>query len=413
MDLKEAVKTAVGLASRLGSERVELDGALGRVLAADFAADRDIPGEARSKWDGFAISSRALLAASPEESTVLGIVPCEITAGRPVSVEGGSRKCFRIMTGAPLPAGTDTVVPFEDAVVIGNDLVFNKPITPGSGVIVPGTDTGQGEILLREGDVLSPTRVALIAALGKNHVDVYRRPRVAILATGDELRDTCSAPGDPVVFCNNIHLLTNMVRAGGGRPVLLGIAPDDPDIIFSRLEEAEADLVITTGGMGQGSRDFILEVWRRLGIKIHFDRLNVSPGKGSALGTGDDRIFLGLPGNPWAGQVIYEEIAAPIVRVLSGIHTEAGFAFDAVTAEGISKTKGSYRAIHGSLRMHAGTLIFTPKSSGIQQGLSAFRVGYAYALLEADETFVAEGERVRVKLPDLPLLARALLNPEN
>lgn len=412
MDLKEAGKAAVELASKLSPEEVELEKAMGRVLAADFAADRDIPGEARSKWDGFAVSSRELRTASREESIALDIVPGEITAGKHTALEGGSRKCFRIMTGAPLPAGTDTVVPFEDAAVSGNNLVFDKPLSPGRGVIVPGSDTGKGELLLREGDVLSPTRIALIAALGKNNVDVYRRPRVAILSTGDELRGMCSDPEDPVVFCNNIHLLSNLVRAGGGEPVLLGIAPDDPDIISSRLEETRAELVITTGGMGKGSRDYILEVWRRLGIRIHFDRLNISPGKGSALGTAKNgRIFLGLPGNPWAGQVVYEEIAAPVVRRFSGIRIDTEFSFDAVTSAEITKKKGSYRAFHGNLQLRGYNPVFTPNKSGIQPGLSSFRAGYAYTLLDADETFAAQGEHIKVKLPDLPLIAWALLNP--
>jgi molybdopterin molybdotransferase len=411
MDLKEAAKIAVGLASKLGSEEVELDRAMGRVLAADFTADRNIPGEARSKWDGFAVSSRDSLAASQQEPIILDIVPGEITAGRQPSFEAGSRRCFRIMTGAALPAGTDTVIPFEDAAASGNHLLLSKPLRPERGIIDPGSDAGLGEILLKEGDVLSPTRIALIAALGKNHIGVYRRPRVAILATGDELRETCSGPDDPVVFCNNSHLLSNLVIAGGGEPVLLGIAPDDPDIIFSRLGKVEAELVITTGGMGQGSRDFILEVWKRLGIKIHFERLNISPGKGSALGTGNGRIFLGLPGNPWAGQVVYEEIAAPVVRRFLGISSDADFTLHGVTTVEMTKKKGSHRAFHGKLQMSGDTPTFTPNKTGFQPRLRSFRNGYAYTLLDADKTFIAEGERVKVKLPDLPLIAWTLLHP--
>jgi molybdenum cofactor synthesis domain-containing protein len=411
MDLKEAAKTAVGLAQRLTPEKVELGRAMGRILASDFAADRDVPGEARSKWDGYAVSSRDLASASRAEPTVLDIIPGEITAGKRASFPSGARKCFRIMTGAALPAGMDAVIPFEDGVASGNDLVFNEPVSSGRGVIFPGSDTGEGEILLKEGDILSPTRIALIAALGRNHVEVYRRPRIAVLATGDELRETYSASPDPVVFCNNIHLLSNLIRAGGGEPVFLEIAPDDPDVIFSRLEKAEAELVITTGGMGKGSRDFVLAVWKRLGIKVHFDRLNVSPGKGSALGTGDDRIFLGLPGNPWAGQVIYEEIAAPIIRSFSGIRTDADFTFEAMNAAEMTKKKGSYRAFHGNLKIRGGVPTFTPNKGETQPGLSSFRAGYAYTLLDAEETFATEGQRIKVKLPDLPLIAWALLNP--
>lgn len=411
MDLKEAAKTAISLASPLASEKIELESAMGRVLAADFEAGRDIPGEARSKWDGYAFRSKDLLAGSRRQPTLLEIAPGEITAGEITGSSGGTGKCFRIMTGAVLPAGTDTVIPFENAVVRGNDLVLDEPVSVGRGVIAPGSDAEKGEILLKKSDVLSPTRIALIAAFGKQYVDVYRRPRVAILATGDELRDFSSDLEGPAVFCNNIPLLSNLVRAGGGKPVILGIAHDDPDIIFSRLEKVEAELVITTGGMGKGSRDFIAEVWRRLGIRTQFDRLNISPGKGTALGTAGGRIFLGLPGNPWAGQVVYEEIAAPMVRGFSGIRTDTDFSFHAMTTADITKEKGSYRAFHGSLLIHGPTPAFTPYRKSIQPGLSSFRINYAYTLLDTDETFIAEGEPIPVKLPDLPLAAWTLLLP--
>ena len=228
------------------------------------------------------------------------------------------------MTGGALPAGADAVIPYEEATPSDKGLVLTGPFRPGSGVIAPGSEARQDELLLEEGDVLTPTRLALAAATGRQALRLTRRPRVAILATGDELAESGRSDETASTFCNNTHLFANLVRVGG-EPIELGVAPDDPGVICSRLEEAEADLVITTGGMGKGSRDFIAEAWKRLGLRTHFDRLNFVPGKTSALATGNGRIFLGFPGNPWAGRIVYEEIAAPVIRRLSGPESAGRF----------------------------------------------------------------------------------------
>ncbi|MGO9689647.1 MAG: molybdopterin molybdotransferase MoeA, partial [Syntrophobacteraceae bacterium] len=311
MDLKEAKAIAMGLARELDRELVEIGLALGRVVAEPISASRDIPGNARSRWDGFALTSGDCESAEPKKPVILKIARGETTAGKKPG-KASMGWCFRIMTGGVIPAGTNAVIPFEDAALSDEGLILTGRVAPGSGVIAPGSEARRDEVLLEKGDVLTPTRLALAAATGKEVLHVFRRPRVAILATGDELREMGRSDEPASIFCNNTHLFANLVRAGGGEPVELGVAPDDPGVILSRLEKAEADLVITTGGMGKGSRDFIPEVWKRLGLTTHFDRLNLVPGKGSALATGNGQIFLGFPGNPRAGRIVYEEIAAPV-----------------------------------------------------------------------------------------------------
>ncbi|MGA7644063.1 MAG: molybdopterin-binding protein, partial [Syntrophobacteraceae bacterium] len=249
MDLKEAKKTALDLVKRLDWELVELGSALGRVVAEPISADRDIPGNPRSKWDGFALISVDSQSASPGKPVILDIAQGETVAGKKPE-KASSGRCFRIMTGGVLPAGSDVVIPYEEATPSDKGLVLTGPFRPGSGVIAPGSEARQDELLLEEGDVLTPTRLALAAATGRQALRLTRRPRVAILATGDELAESGRSDETASTFCNNTHLFANLVRVGGGEPIELGVAPDDPGVICSRLEEAEADLVITTGGMG-------------------------------------------------------------------------------------------------------------------------------------------------------------------
>jgi molybdenum cofactor synthesis domain-containing protein len=412
MDLKEAKEIALGLAKGLDWEPVELGLALGRVVAEPVYASRDIPGNPRSKWDGFAVMSGDSESANPEDPAILKIARGETVAGKKA---GKARRgwCFRIMTGGVLPAGADAVIPFEDAVLGDKGLVLTRPLLPGSGVIATGSEARRDDLLLERGDVLTPTRLALAAATGRDVLRVIRRPRVAILATGDELREAGRRDEPASTFCNNTHLFANLVRAGGGEPVELGVAPDDPGVILSRLEKAEADLVITTGGMGKGSRDFIPEVWKRLGLRTHFDRLNLVPGKGSALATGNGRIFLGLPGNPRAARIVYEEIAAPVIRGFMGLKTRGEFAMDARSLGRMAKKEGFYQAFEGVLEIRGRFCAFTPNlAEGEQRNkISSLRCGLAYALLTPQHTCIAKGMTVQVKVPDFPLITWAILNP--
>lgn len=411
MDLQAAKKIALDLAKRLDGELIELGSALGRVVAEPISAGQDIPGSPRSKWDGFALSSGDSQSAAPQKPVILEIAPGETTAGKKPA-EASSGRCFRIMTGGVLPAGADVVIPYEEATPGGEGLVLRGALRPGSGVIARGSEARRDEILLKEGDILTPTRLALAAATGRQALCVTRRPRVAILATGDELREAGCSDEAVCTFCSHNHLFANLIRVGGAEPVDLGAVPDDPGLICSRLEQAEADLVITTGGMGKGSRDYISEVWKRLGLRTHFDRLNLIPGKASALGTGNGRIFLGLPGRPRAARIVYEEFAAPMIRRFLGLRARADFTLDARTLAPIRKKEGFYLAVEGVLEMRGWVCSFAPNQSGPgrRNGISSLRSGMAYALLAPRDTYVPKGKRVQAKVPDFTLLNWAVLD---
>ncbi|MDR3570353.1 MAG: molybdopterin molybdotransferase MoeA [Syntrophobacteraceae bacterium] len=403
MDLNEAKTLAAGLAERLAPETVNISSAPGRVLAESVCADRDMPSNPISKWDGFAIISKDCLTARPGAPVILPVAAQDAVAGH-MPAKAAGRTCVRIMTGSVLPSGTDVVVAFEDATLGEKGLVVTKPLRPGDGVIQQACQATRGDILLRDGDVLTPTRLSLAAAAGRQSVRLVRRPRVAILATGDELRESGRGDRSISFFCNNSHLFASLVLGAGGLPVELGVAPDDPGVIYSRLEKVEADLVITTGGMGKGSKDFIAKVWERLGLAIRFDRLNLVPGKSSGLATGNGTIFLGLPGNPLAARIVYEEIGAPMIRSFLGLNIESDFALQARATRPMQKREGLYRALDGVLEIRDSLCAFAPNrpESG-SRPFSSLRNTLAYALLPPGDRPVAEGEMVQVKIPDLPL----------
>ena len=409
MDLIEARQLACRLIAPLETEKVQLEEALGRVLAENMVADRNLPGESRSRLDGYALRHGDTLHASPGIPTRLRILPGRIAAGH-VRVAGiGSGECVRILTGAPLPLDADAIAPQEEVTVQGESLVLEQAYAEGSGVSPAGEDARQGESLLSSGVVLTPTRLALIAALGCELVAVYRQPQVALLATGDEVKTLGALTQGPYTCCNNMHLLTWLTQLKGGKTIPLGVAVDEPRVIAERLREVTADLVITTGGMGSGDRDFIAEVWRRLGVQVVFDKINLVPGRNSALGQRHNQFFLGLPGNPWAAQSVFEQLAAPMLRRWQGLQGLFPAPLAAILQTSLKGRSGSYKIIRGSLDLGTAPSRFHPALTRKASVFSRIKDCFAYILLEPHVVEVATGSEVQVQLSDFPLLASPLI----
>jgi molybdopterin molybdotransferase len=228
---------------------------------------------------------------------------------------------------------------------------------------------------------------------------------VALLATGDEVIELGERFQGPSTYCNNRHLLAALVRLQGGHPIHLGVARDDPRAIEDCLAAAQADLVITTGGVGRGDRDFVSQAWRTLGIKSYFNQINLSPGKNSALGIRGETIFVGLPGTPWSAQVVFTEIVAPMLRRWQGLHLDEPVSWPALLSERLKKRPGYYRAVRGQLALQEGRLSFAPRRSKTEGLFSQMRNTSAYAVLAPDVREIAAGTLVDTRCHDLPLLA--------
>jgi molybdopterin molybdotransferase len=315
LSVTEAQSRIRGRVPRLGHERVKLWDAEGRFLAEDLAAARSLPPCDNSAMDGFAVRSADLP----------GILPIvgEVAAGHPRTEEVPPGAAVRIMTGAPMPPGVDTVVINEDAEVQPDGQVRLPASAPGENVRRAGEDLAEGEPALVLGTRLDAGALALLAALGHVTVDVSWRPRVAILATGDELVDVEHDPKFGQIVNTSAHALSALVRAAGGDPNYLGIVRDDRAATTEALRDAlEHDVVITTGGVSAGAHDHVRGALEDAGVTLELWKVAMKPGKPVAFGMTEtqgsgrrrrDRAtpVFGLPGNPVSTMVAFELFVRP------------------------------------------------------------------------------------------------------
>ena len=290
------------------------------VLAEDVVSPLDLPGFDNSAMDGYAVVTGDVAAASEDAPVRLPVV-ADIPAGSTERLRISSGQAARIMTGAPLPEGAQAVVPVEASDGGVDQVALRAPASEGQHVRRAGTDVRRGDTVLPAGTLLGPAQLALLAAVGRDRVVVHAPPRVVILSTGSELVDPGTVPGyGQVVDSNGIMLAAAAVDAGA-RPHRVGVVRDDPDTFLKALESqlADADLVITTGGVSAGAYDTVKEVLSTLGT-VWFGKVAMQPGMPQGFGTvGPDAtpIFT-LPGNPVSAFVSFEMFVRPVIRKLAG-----------------------------------------------------------------------------------------------
>ncbi len=405
MELRSAQQLVWDMTKPMGGEWVTLDQALGRVLAQPLVAPANLPAESRSRMDGYAVRSHDVAGASPETPMTLELSAGYAAAGHACAHTLAPGECLRILTGAPLPAGADAVLAQEQVDLQGNRLVVKRAVPCGQSVTPPGADVRQAEIVLAPGAVLTPTHLAMAAALGCAGLKVHRRPTVALLGTGDELMELGELRDGPNAYCNNRHLLAWMVRLQGGCPIHLGVAGDDPSEIATGLANADADLVITTGGIGRGDRDCILKAWESLRVTVHFRQVDLSPGRSSAFGSVHQQLYCALPGNPWAAQVVFSEIIAPMIRRWQGLALREPVTLLARLDADLQNRSGLHRAIRGTLRSRDGVSYFQPGLAKHGSLFSQLAASPAYALIPPEARELAAGDVVSVGLFAFPLMS--------
>jgi putative molybdopterin biosynthesis protein len=339
----------------LGAEPVPLVHALGRVLAEDVVAGVDVPAFDRSSVDGFAVRAADVAGASEEAPRLLAVNQEVLTPG---VVPGGAVEAGRatvIATGGVLPRGADAVVMVEytDSREVDGTLrvEVRRPAAPGDAVAAAGSDIARGETVLRAGQLLTSRELGSLAAIGLDRVTVWRKPRVAIFSTGDEL----VVPGRPLppggVFDSNATTLAAAVEELGGTPVLLGIAPDDEGRLAALLERALAhDLVLLSGGTSKGAGDVASRVVARLenpGIVVH--GVALKPGKPICLAVTDGKPVVILPGFPTSATFTFHEFVAPVIRAFAGLPPERRETVPAVLATRVASQRGRTEYVMVSL----------------------------------------------------------------
>jgi putative molybdopterin biosynthesis protein len=326
-EAEKRFREAIGPLSQLGSELVPLDKALGRTLSEDISSPVDVPAFDRSNVDGYAVQAADTFGATEQtpkrlravyEAVAMGVVPKGV-------VDVGT--AMAIPTGGVVPRGADAVVMVEHTSLDKDDLIVTKPVTPGRSITYAGTDVAQGEVVLRAHDVLTSRETGVLAAMGIYRVPVRRRPRVAILSTGDEL----VPPNEPLepgqIYDSNATILADAVREQGGEPFPLGILRDNEAAIRGTLDRALdwADMVLLSGGTSKGPGDVNVRALKGAlkppGIVAH--GVALKPGKPLCLAVSGKKPVVVLPGFPTSAIFTFHEFVAPVIRALAGRSEES------------------------------------------------------------------------------------------
>lgn len=395
LSVDEALQNILREVEPLPPERIGLGEALHRILAEDVLSGRLLPPFDNSQMDGYAVRAADLRGAS-DESPIALEVTSRIFAGDRPTRRVGPGEAARIMTGAPMPPGADAVVMQERTTVDGDRVSIAHAPNAGEFVRPAGEDCRPGDRVLAAGTVLTPGHIALLAALGRSELSVFQRPRVGILSTGDELCRIDEAPDGRIVDSNAWGLMAQ-VLAAGAIPVRLGVARDDRAEIDRLLAAASGcDVVLTSGGVSVGEKDFVLEALEALGVELRFWKVAMRPGKPLAFGVQGSRLFFGLPGNPVSSMVTFELFVRAALRVRMGHPQPVRPALRARLAEPVRKPAGLTHFLRAITTVEEGRLISRPlgkQSSGL---VSAMATANSLMVLREQVTELAAGEEVEV-----------------
>jgi molybdopterin molybdotransferase len=316
--VEEAQQAVISLVEPLATERVSLLEALGRVLAEDVHAPHDIPQNDNSAMDGYAVDTTDVATASPTAPVRLAVVD-DIPAGRPSQHVLEHGQAMRIMTGAPIPAGADAVVPVEKSDGGEKEVQIFAPAAVGAHIRRRGEDTTRGGLLVADGTPLHPAELGVLASAQRSNALVRRIPRVAILSTGNELVDPDETLTPGKVVNSNSYSLAALAMVSGAKVKRVVNVRDELDETVKAIESAlDCDFIISSGGVSVGAWDFVKEALDQLGAKTHFWRVAMKPGKPVVVSTLRDRLFFGLPGNPVSCMVGFHLFVAPSLRRAQG-----------------------------------------------------------------------------------------------
>jgi len=395
--VSEAQRVVLEAVATMGREQVKLDQSLGRVLAEEVRANRDQPPYDISAMDGYALRS-ADLGRIP---AILEIIE-DIKAGDLPNKTVASGQCARIMTGAPMPQGADTVIRVEDTEAVADNCVqINQAVKAGNDIRRLGENMRNGDVVLAPGTEITPGVIGVLATVKCAQVQVYRRPRVAILSTGNEL-EGLDEPVDPNKIPNsNSYALMGQVQALGIEPVLLGIARDDPAELAHYLKRGlEYDVLLVSGGTSVGVHDYVRPTIEALGAQMLFWRVAMKPGHPVAFGKVGEKCIFGLPGNPVSSMVCFEQFVAPALRRLMGHARTHRRTLSARMTHHVKHQPGRTEFIRVSLAKTQDGYTATstgPQGSGM---LLSMAKADGLAILPAECNNLTEGSMVAVQLLD-------------
>jgi molybdopterin molybdotransferase len=372
------------------SESIPLLDALGRVLAQEIVADRDYPPFDRSIRDGYAIRSKDTGSGARLKCIA------ELRAGETPSIAVQSDTCVQIMTGAALPEGADAVIMIEYTQRQGDTVVLDRAVLSGQHVVRRGSEQSAGKTVLAKCSRLGFAQLAAAAQVGAAHAAVYRKPRTAILSTGDEVVDFASTPGPFQVRNSNSVSLASQVAALGAEPILLGNAKDTHEELRAKISNGlAADALILSGGVSAGKYDLVEPVLREFGAEFIFDAVAIRPGKPVVFAICHGKPVFGLPGNPVSTMVTFELFVRPVIEILSGTSAAPVPFLEADLAEGIQEKPGLTHFLPAALD-YADHPRVTPLRWQGSGDIIAMSRANCLLVIPSDRETISAGERVHV-----------------
>jgi molybdopterin molybdotransferase len=389
----------------LGMEEVNILKAQGRVTGKNIKASRNIPPADNSSMDGYAVRHIDIKDATAGKPVTLKIIE-DIPAGKVPHKKLKNGEAARIMTGAIIPPGADTVIRQEDTRKLGQNVSILVAAEKSQDIRFAGEDVKKGELVIPAGTVIGPAQTGMLASLGYSQVSIYRQPRVAIMSTGDELVTISQNPPPGKIVNSNSYALAAQVLACGGIPVLLGIVRDTKSALQKKFQKAlDADVIISSGGVSVGDYDFVKDVMGEMGNAMHFWQVAMRPGKPLAFGAIEGVPLFGLPGNPVSVMVSFEQFVRPSLLKMQGHINIFRPTIKATSLQEIQKKAGIKHFIRAIVRKEKDKYVASTtgeQGSGI---LKSMVLANGLIVLEEDDTSIKKGDEVRVQLLDNSLFS--------
>ena len=395
---EEARRTILEKVAPAGVERVLLLEAVGRVLAEDFAAPKDMP-----RWDNSAMDGFAVRSADCSPGVILKVTDY-IPAGVSSDDKVAPGCAARIMTGAPIPPGADAVVPIEETEAGAETVKLLHQVRKNDHIRFKGEDVACGEPVVAKGTIIGAPQVSLLASFSAMLVPVYRKVRVAILSTGDELVEVGTEPGESQIVNSNTLAVAAAVKQCGAEPVILGIARDNKDSHLALLGEGlKADLLVTSAGVSAGDRDLVREVLAELGVVEQFWKPGIKPGGPTAFALKGNVPVFSLPGNPVSTMITFEEFVRPAILRMMGHEKPLRRTVRGYLKEGAKKKAGKLNFLRVHVTIEDGRHIASTSGDQNTGILKTMLRCNALALLPADRTEFKAGEAVDLHILDQTL----------
>jgi molybdopterin molybdotransferase len=398
--VEKALTHILNSISPLDLEKTDILNALGRVIGEDIYSNRNIPPRDNSAMDGYALKADDLKGAAVDAPAILETIE-DIPAGHLPQKTVGPGQAARIMTGAQIPEGADTVVKVEETERDGNRVRIFVDSPWGDNIRYSGEDVKEGDLVISKGTIAGPAEVGMLASLGRSFIKVYQKPLVAIIATGDEIADIDEDTSEGKIISSNSYSIHAQVRECGAVALQTGIAKDRKESLMATFRAAlRADVIISSGGVSVGDYDFVKDVMKEMGTNIEFWQVAQRPGKPLAFGTMEGKLVFGLPGNPVSSMITFEEYVRPALLKMMGHEQIFRRTIQATLTEDIKKKSGLKHFIRARVSKEGEK--FTVSTTGEQGSgiLKSMVLANGIIVLPEDMTSVKKGEEVTVQLID-------------